>query len=189
MDNSVENMEIRLLEREKWRGFVLDMDYVACERYETRVSDGKDGSSIILTRRKLSSPESHTSKQYDYPDKLYQDHFPGARAYGFVENGRLAGVIELYAEEWANRLRVTELWVRADVRRRGLGGRLMDFAKAEARRQGRRMIILETQTCNVNAIDFYRRNGFVLAGVLLADYSNNDPGRGEVRLEMGYYLT
>lgn len=36
-------MEIRLLEREKWRGFVLDMDYVACERYETRVSDGKDG--------------------------------------------------------------------------------------------------------------------------------------------------
>ena len=37
MDNSVENMEIRLLEREKWRGFVLDMDYVACERYETRV--------------------------------------------------------------------------------------------------------------------------------------------------------
>lgn len=43
MDNSVENMEIRLLEREKWRGFVLDMDYVACERYETRVSDGKDG--------------------------------------------------------------------------------------------------------------------------------------------------
>lgn len=51
------------------------------------------------------------------------------------------------------------------------------------------MIILETQTCNVNAIDFYRRNGFVLAGVLLADYSNNDPGRGEVRLEMGYYPT
>ena len=84
---------------------------------------------------------------------------------------------------------MTELWVRADVRRRGLGGRLMDFAKAEARRQGRRMIILETQTCNVNAIDFYRRNGFVLAGVLLADYSNNDPERGEVRLEMGYYPT
>lgn len=77
MDNSVENMEIRLLEREKWRGFVLDMDYVACERYETRVSDGKAGSSITLTRRKLSAPESHTSKQYDYPDKLYQDHFPG----------------------------------------------------------------------------------------------------------------
>lgn len=76
MDNSVENMEIRLLEREKWRGFVLDMDYVACERYETRVSDDKDGSSITLTRRKLSAPESHTSKQYDYPDKLYQDHFP-----------------------------------------------------------------------------------------------------------------
>lgn len=53
MDNSVENMEIRLLEREKWRGFVLDMDYVACERYETRVSDGKDGSSITLTRRNI----------------------------------------------------------------------------------------------------------------------------------------
>lgn len=57
MDNSVENMEIRLLEREKWRGFVLDMDYVACERYETRVSDGKDGSSIRMLIDRIQPQE------------------------------------------------------------------------------------------------------------------------------------
>ena len=57
MDNSVENIEIRLLEREKWRGFVLDMDYVACERYETRVSDGKDGSSIRMLIDRIQPQE------------------------------------------------------------------------------------------------------------------------------------
>lgn len=57
MDNSVENMEIRLLEREKWRGFVLDMDYVACERYETLVSDGKDGSSIRMLIDRIQPQE------------------------------------------------------------------------------------------------------------------------------------
>lgn len=57
MDNSVEKMEIRLLEREKWRGFVLDMDYVACERYETRVSDGKDGSAIRMLIDRIQPQE------------------------------------------------------------------------------------------------------------------------------------
>lgn len=57
MDNSVENMEIRLLEREKWRGFVLDMDYVACERYEARVSDGKDGSAIRMLIDRIQPQE------------------------------------------------------------------------------------------------------------------------------------
>lgn len=57
MDNSVENMEIRLLEREKWRGFVLDMDYVTFERYETRVSDGKDGSAIRMLIDRIQPQE------------------------------------------------------------------------------------------------------------------------------------
>ena len=57
MDNSVENMEIRLLERGKWRGFVPDMDYVACERCETRVSDGKDGSAIRMLIDRIQPQE------------------------------------------------------------------------------------------------------------------------------------
>lgn len=33
------------------------MDYVACERYETRVSDGKDGSAIRMLIDRIQPQE------------------------------------------------------------------------------------------------------------------------------------
>ena len=51
-----------------------------------------------------------------------------------------------------------------------------------------RMIVLETQSCNESAIAFYRKNGFSIIGFDLYSYSNNDPERHEVRIEMGKKL-
>ena len=51
-----------------------------------------------------------------------------------------------------------------------------------------RMTVLETQTCNENAIAFYKRNGFSIIGFDLYSYSNDDPERHEVRIEMGKKL-
>lgn len=51
------------------------------------------------------------------------------------------------------------------------------------------MIVLETQSCNENAIAFYKRNGFAIIGFDLYSYSNTDPERHEVRIEMGKKLT
>ena len=50
------------------------------------------------------------------------------------------------------------------------------------------MIVLETQSCNEAAIAFYRKNGFSIIGFDLYAYSNNDPERHEVRIEMGKKL-
>ncbi len=47
------------------------------------------------------------------------------------------------------------------------------------------MTVLETQTCNENAIAFYRRSGFEIIGFDLYSYSNEDPERPEVRIELG----
>ena len=47
---------------------------------------------------------------------------------------------------------------------------------------------LETQTCNENAIAFYRRYGFEIIGFDLYAYSNTDPEKNEVRVEMGRKL-
>ena len=63
----------------------------------------------------------------------------------------------------------------------------MDLAKEAAVREKMRMVILETQSCNVAAIDFYRSQGMDLVGVLTCDYSNNDMERKEVRFEMGWF--
>ncbi len=50
------------------------------------------------------------------------------------------------------------------------------------------MIVLETQSCNENAIALYRKNGFEMIGFDLYAYSNDDPERHEVRFEMGKKL-
>ena len=45
------------------------------------------------------------------------------------------------------------------------------------------------ENMEIRLLEREKWRGFVLAGALLADYSNHDPGRGEVRLDMGCYPT
>ncbi|CDD36120.1 acetyltransferase GNAT family [Roseburia sp. CAG:309] len=96
--------------------------------------------------------------------------------------------IEVCPEEWSNRLVVTELWVSEELRRKGVGKSLMDKAKEVAVRQKRRAVILETQSCNTNAIGFYLHQGFELIGFDTCCYSNEDIARREVRVNLGFFL-
>jgi hypothetical protein len=64
----------------------------------------------------------------------------------------------------------------------------MDKAKEVAAAQKRRAIILETQSCNTNAIGFYLSQGFELIGFDTCCYTNNDIGRHEVRINLGYFF-
>ena len=61
-------------------------------------------------------------------------------------------------------------------------------AKEVALCQNRRAIILETQSCNTNAIGFYLHQGFELIGFDTCCYTNNDIGRREVRINLGYFF-
>ena len=105
------------------------------------------------------------------------------------EDGALLACIELCPEEWSNRLMVTELWVSDQLHRKRIGTRLMNLAKEKAKEQGRRAIILETQSCNVRAIAFYRSQGFRLIGFDSCCYANNDIARHEIRFNFRFYLT
>lgn len=96
--------------------------------------------------------------------------------------------IEVCPEEWSNRLIVTELWVSDELRNKGIGKRLMNKAKEIAINQKRRAVILETQSCNTNAIGFYLHEGFELIGFDTCCYTNNDMKRREVRINMGYFF-
>ena len=171
-------MRIVLLEKERWKGYILPMpQYTAREHYAVSVERTPAGFAVSLERRPLPAPRTFTPEMYASPDRLYADHFADARAYGMFDGETLAAVMELCPESWNNRMRVTELWVREGYRRRGRGSRLLAFA-----------LVLETQSCNTDAIAFYLHEGLSLIGLDTCCYSNEDIARGEVRLELGAAL-
>ena len=121
-------------------------------------------------------------------DKLFPDYWEGAQAFGIFGSDKLIACLEIWKEEWSNRLHITELWVDEKHRRQGIGKELLDLAKSKAREFGCRVLILETQSCNENAIAFYLAYGFTLIGFNACEYQNNDLARKEVRMEMGILL-
>jgi len=62
---------------------------------------------------------------------------------------------------------------------------LVDHAIRLSKERRATMLVVETQSCNVPAINFYLKNGFELIGFDTAAYSNEDIERKEVRLEFG----
>ncbi len=179
--------EIIHLAKEQWKGTILPIKYTTDKYYD--VSVNKTGSGYIIEIEKKSFPEpvTHTPEEYDFPDRLYEDHWEHAYAWGVLVDNELIAAIETEQELWSNRLRITELWVADEYHKQGIGHALIDMAKEQARRERRRAIILETQSCNVNAIDFYQHEGFGLIGMDTCCYKNNDLQRKEVRLEFGWF--
>jgi ribosomal protein S18 acetylase RimI-like enzyme len=86
---------------------------------------------------------------------------------------------------WNSSLILHEFHIDPAYQRKGIGYRLMDalIAHTAASRQVR-CIVAETQSTNVPAIQFYRRMGFVLDGIDLSYYTNDDVAHGEVAIFM-----
>ena len=85
-------------------------------------------------------------------------------------------------------MRVTEIWVEESHRRQGIGKELITHAKRKAKEFDCRALILETQSCNENAIAFYLSQGLTFFGFDRSCYGNYDIEKREVRIELGIYL-
>ena len=176
---------IEPLEREKWQGYVLPFHYVSHNYYDVNITGTAGEFNVSFVKKPFEIPFEH---QPDDTDKLFQPHWEKAEAWGIVEDGRLIAVIETAAEDWSNRLLVSELWIDEAYRRRGIGTALMNKALERAKAEKRRVLMLETQSRNENAIVFYLAWGLSLIGFDACCYSNNDLERKEVRMEMGLLL-
>ena len=190
MDRKPEQYEIVALPKESWKGTAIPLTVRSDSYYDISIRPlDRDGCTVSLNRRMAEKEIVHTPDEYDFPDRLYQDHWEKAEAYGVVsESGSLLACIEVCPEEWSNRLMVTELWVSDALRGKGIGKQLMNKAKEIAAVQKRRAVILETQSCNTDAIGFYLHEGFELIGLDTCCYTNDDIGRREVRINLGYFL-
>lgn len=175
------------LKKEDWKDHILPIGYSASSYYDVVIDYQSPDFKVSFTRKPFDPPVIHSPSEHDFPDKLYEDHWEKAYAWGVIKDGELLAAIESCPEEWSNRLRITELWVSEKLRGQGLGSKLISIVKEQARLERRRAIILETQSCNVNAIDFYLHEGFTLIGFDSCCYSNDDLAHREVRMEFAWF--
>jgi len=120
--------------------------------------------------------------------RFFEDFVEEPRAFAALLDGEQVGWLETGHQKWNNRMRIWEILVKEGFRRQGIGALLMDHAVKMAREKDARALVLETQTCNAPAIDFYLKHGFELIGFDSTAYTNQDIDRKEVRLELGLRL-
>lgn len=173
-------MEIKRLEREAYVGKRFTARYQTSGFYEIRASQ----QGFRMEYVPLKAPAERS-----FEDVLFGEWLEAPAVFGAFEGGRLLGFVEGSPETWNRRFRVSNLCVFEETaRRRGVGTALMAAVTETAAASGARMMVLETQSCNERAIAFYRKNGFTVIGFDLYAYSNTDPERHEVRIEMGRKL-
>ena len=55
-------------------------------------------------RKKFVKPFIHRLEDCEYQDKLYEDWWEDAEAFGITEDNKLLAAIEICPESWTNRL-------------------------------------------------------------------------------------
>jgi ribosomal protein S18 acetylase RimI-like enzyme len=161
----------------------IGSQYTSSHYYEVSVRRDSGGWRIELARKAFDE-----TMNKNYRGKLFEGHIGEPRVFSAQVGNEEVGWIELGYERWNNRMRIWEFLVAEDFRKQGIGTLLMNHAVLIAKQKGARMLVLETQTNNVTAIDFYLRFGFDIIGLDTAAYSDDDVGKREVRLEMGMKL-
>ena len=94
------------------------------------------------------------------------------------DDGELVGTVQVVPAAQPNsphRGEIVQLLVRRSARRRGVAAQLMDAAEAEARAEGRTLLVLDTVTGDA-AERLYERLGWTKVGVI-PDYALYPDGR------------
>lgn len=181
-------MKIIELKKEDYKNVKLRYRYICNKYYKVIYSQTKDGWNI---RFKLTQAEKKIIKDYEEPlleDWMEEESEGGCQIFGIEDNSNIVGWLTIGKESWSDRLRIYELLVLEDYRNKGYGKLLVQKAKEVAKEKRCYCAILETQTNNYNAIQFYKKRGFKLFGCDLNCYQYNDIERNEVRIDMVYYL-
>jgi len=178
--NIVKNVRIVELVRKELQFPKLEFRYFTKEHYAMTILCRNDRWEIKLVLEAL--PELMEKR---FEGGLFQDFVDEPRVFATELEDKQVGWLELGFQKWNNRMRIWELLVMEGFRREGVGLLLVDHAIRLSKERRARMLVVETQSCNVPAINFYLKNGFELIGFDTAAYSNEDIERKEVRLEFG----
>ncbi|MDO9592592.1 MAG: GNAT family N-acetyltransferase, partial [Erysipelotrichaceae bacterium] len=130
-------------------------DYLTKGHYHAHLSQEQDSFGVMFVYEDF---ESEIEKTFD--DILVSDYLEHPKSYAAKLNDQIVGYIVINHEKYNNRIRVTQFLVLNGYRNMGIGKLLMKHAEDYARSVNARAMILETQSCNISAINFYFRCGF-----------------------------
>ena len=162
----------------------LVVGYVSTSRYHVQKCEHDDTISIVLKRQELSDPYERDWPHLEEDFKNYERFVHQGFSFGVYEGDLLIGIAISEKQTWNRSLWIWEFHVAESHRGKGIGRQLMERVAKEAKEDGLRVLVCETQNTNVPAIDFYRKVGFEIGGVDLSHYTNTDIEDGEVALFM-----
>ena len=116
--------------------------------------------SFTLVYQKYTTPQLKC-----FEDELVGKWLETPILYGAFVDDNLAGIIEGSKESWNNRFRISNLLIFKPYRQLHIGSTLLQKMIEHAKTLNTRMVILETQSCNIPAIKCYYQNGFKISWI------------------------
>lgn len=175
-------MKIIELDQKTYQNYPISYKYTTKFFYDIQIKKKKD-ITIHIKRKKF---RRKIEKSFD--SELFEHYVQEPICFGIFEKKQLVAVIEGGYDAWNQRFRIYEFLVDPRYRRMGYGKALFEHITTYAKEKGARMLILETQSCNDPAIQFYFSQDLHFVGLDTMCYSNNDIDQREVRLELGKRL-
>ena len=129
--------------------------YESSGHYKVNIQANEDGWTIDLKKESFQQP----FKKWIDTDKVVQPYKGDSEIYGAFIEGQEAGLIQFEYQRHNKSVRVWDIDVWPEFQHQGIGTALMNKCIPRAREYGARRIILEVQSSNLRAIDFYRKMG------------------------------
>jgi len=167
----------------------LAIGYTSPAKYVIRKEESPERIAFTIERQPLAEPYV---KRWPNSDKDLESYArivaEDGLSLGAYDGDDLVGIVIAKAQTENGTLWVWDLEVDAAWRGHGIGRRLIERLANTGKKRGLRVILVDVQNTNANAIAFYYRTGFVLDGFDLSHYSNQDVTQGEVAFFMKRYL-
>ena len=178
------DIKIRRMDKDSLKDRKTTFSYGSPGHYKVNIGKEGDGWTISLRREMFDKPFVKCNEN----DVTVQDYKGDSEIFFAFIDGEETGQLQIELQDFSKSMRVWDIDVWPSFRRMGVGTALIEKCMERARESGARRIVLETQSSNLPAINFYRKMGFDLIGLDGSHYHNDDMERGEVRLEMALHL-
>lgn len=166
----------------------LDNGYTSTAKWVVRRTESAERVSVTVELVRLEKPYVKRWRCSDEDAAHLSQLLDHEMSFGAFDGDRLVGVAITEPRRWNNTVWVDTIYVDLAYRGKGIGSRLCNEVESVARRNGFRIIGLETQNTNAPAVAFYTKMGFVLDGLDVSFYSNNENLEDEIAFFMKKHL-